>query len=132
MLSKHNIIVNTVTLKIFKSQNNNKQIKIDVKMTRSVEDFDTDWNKIADGVFYKLQTTQDDRLRFRWTDLVHVFEEDITTLEISNRFQKLNLSLTMPAREIIKEVENLLSEVPPSKIDNDTGSMRFQRSIEEL
>ena len=101
-------------------------------MTRSVEDFDTDWNKIADGVFYKLQTTQDDRLRFRWTDLVHVFEEDITTLEISNRFQKLNLSLTMPAREIIKEVENLLSEVPPSKIDNDTGSMRFQRSIEEL
>ena len=60
-------------------------------MTRSVEDIDTDWNKIANGVFYKLlKKEKDDGLRFCWTDLVHVFEEDITTLEISNRFQKLN------------------------------------------
>ena len=90
MLPKYKEVVTAATLKTFKSQNNNKQIKTDVKMTRSVENFDIVWNKIADGIFCKLLKTQDDGLRFCWTDLVHVFEEDISNLEISNRFQKLN------------------------------------------
>ena len=38
----------------------------------------------------------------------------------------------MPALEIQSEIESLLSEVTPSKVDKNTGSMRFQRSIEEL